>query len=145
MKKIPENKRFKFLYNHLGHFGLSLEQATFQLAEEHIPTYTGGYWDFYLLSHNDLDIPLMVYSTDKEIRMVNPNNFTDLTTSALAASIGIAIVAYNHLGWHLYQTEREATSEKFFNIYEGLRNWALQEDHPTLSNEEQIAIVRYID
>lgn len=140
-----EDERLNFLPSYFGNDFLMLENAMFTKAQKEWDEYSGGMWDFYIVTdHEGNTAPLMVWDTDHEkIHVQVETNFTDLHTTPLAASVALMQVLVNHLGWHRHNKDDEEKAQKYFGYWETLRSWTFTTTD--LSDKEVSAVYSITD
>lgn len=132
-KKITESKRLAFLPKHVGHLCAIFQDRIFATAEAHCKEYDGGYWEFWELSNGGF---YLSWDEDKKLlNVANPLNYFEGKMSVDAFSLGVNLMALNHLSWaHKGKSECRSLVDKFYL----LKDYALE--HP-----ESGEILRFID
>jgi hypothetical protein len=121
--KVPESKRANLLYLAFGKACVRFERLVYLFADQLCSEYTGGFWEFYLLSNGAF---YMTPPDDMEVSAAN--GFTG-RMSADAVGIVVSLYAASALA---------EQSDRGIDAFHRLREFAL--DHP-----ESSAIFRAID
>ena len=121
---VPEDKRQFFLPTNVGtkHM-LAFEFYLYDLAQQQIKDYNGGFWEFYTLDNGAW---YMAPEGEGKVQVVAPNMYSG-EMSRDAAGLALTLIAINHLLWHTYTTDPER-SEKLNAAFYALRDYAAQ--HP---------------
>ena len=129
---VPEGDRVMVSAGFFGdHFPLLVEPYVYTVARDIAEEYTGGYWDFYLLSNSGF---YMSPSPDKRYSVSCPMNFFNGELSADALGIVACLTAYSHLSFCSEQAFARECSRQFHL----LRTFACE-------HEEGTAILSAID
>lgn len=126
--KLTGNMRNIALPRHFRQGMMLVEAQIYHLMGQYCEEYNGGYWEFYSLSNNGF---YMAPTGSESFRLVNAENFSDMTLSGDAAGVAICLMAYSHLSW-------SSPAHVFNSHFHWLREYAL--DHPEASE-----IFRFID
>ena len=131
-KLVPEGDRVTVSARIFGdHFPLLIEPYVYTVARDIADEYTGGYWDFYLLSNSGF---YMSPSPDKRYSVSCPMNFFNGELSADALGIVACLTAYSHLSFCSEQVFARECARQFHL----LRTYACE-------HEEGTAILSAID
>lgn len=116
------------------------ENILFGCADHYMEGYNGGMWESGNIGEGSRgDICLI--PTDGDVRLINANNFTDLTMDRISASTALTIIALNMLIWKIHEMNwGDAVLEKLIDMQDSLKDIA----H---ANKElnQSAIFRFLD
>lgn len=125
--------RTEFLFGHFGRHFLLAERYVYAMARRLMPSYDGGYWEYYTLSNGALYFGL---TGQPRITVESMNGFKQ-EISTDAASIVVALFALGVLLEQLVGVDDDG-AEKVSDYYYGLRAYALE-------NAECDAILKAID
>lgn len=131
---IPDEQRPAFWPQRFGRIPqwIVLEPYIFSWMDRLCADYSGGIWQFYMLSNGGAFMaPEPDEDSDEAWELFNAMNGNGAEMSAEAAGIAVCLMAYSH---HACRTECEAMTEHYYR----LRDYALS--HP-----EHQAIMRIID
>lgn len=93
---VPEDRRLGIAEKYFGvHFPLKLEPVIYGITERMAENYSGGYWNFYLLSNGGF---YMAPSTDDTFNVCCDNQYRG-SLSADALGITACLYAYSHLSF----------------------------------------------
>lgn len=105
------NERLAALPTYVGKAFMAFEGTVFTLADRFVPSYKGGYWDFYKLSNGGFFIAPTGIS-DAPIRVVSAMNFYEGKLSAEAIGVGLSLIALSLVG------QCEAATKTFEALYQ---------------------------
>ena len=125
---VPENERLDF-FPAITRRYIHLEAYSYNLAEKYIADYSGAYYEFVEL-HQDNSLTVRGRFTFSETddgltRLVNPNNYCDVTLSNRAAGIALFMMVYSDYANLLYKSCPDE-SQHFTNLYFQLRDYACE-------------------
>ena len=128
---VPESSRLGITGHMFGtKWPFVVEPAIYKFASMLSEDYTGGYWEFYMLSGGGF---YMAPDANKKFRVSSPNGYEG-EMSGDALGIAACLFAYSNLSFTNDESMATNMSEKFHN----LREYAM--DH-----KEAEAIFRTID
>jgi hypothetical protein len=141
---VKEEDRMQFLpdYFTIQHTP-PMEEAIFRAADLYWKDYSGGYWEFYHITDLKGDkAPLIEIGQTDDIRVVIESNYTDLTTSPLAASTALNLITFNHASWHYaHKGNNIEFAKKLDGYYFSLRDWFFETDELTKTEVQDIIIM----
>lgn len=92
-QRVPEEQRLEIINEYFGeHFPLLIEPTVYAITERIADSYSGGYWDFWLLDNDGF---YMAPAGD-ETYLVNCDNQFTGELSADALGITACLYAYSH-------------------------------------------------
>jgi hypothetical protein len=95
-KIVPESQRMDAADKHFGiRFPLTVEPMIFQFATQLAKSYTGGYWNFHILSNGGF---YMAPKLDESFEVTADNGFSG-TMSAEALGITACLYTYSKLSF----------------------------------------------
>jgi len=104
---VADDERDHFLYRQMGQHFVLFEHAVFSALAQASEDYTGGSWDFFILSNGGF---YMSPCSDLPLRLCCVGNGFDGVLSADAAGIYACAMALSHLSFRLHD---DNTSNKF--------------------------------
>lgn len=117
-KIVPESQRMAAADDHFGiRYPLVVEPIVYQFATQLAVTYSGGYWNFYLLSNGGF---YMAPKLDESFQVTADNGYLG-NMSAEALGITACLYAYSNLSFG-----EGAFGEKCAVHYEHLYAFAMQ-------------------
>ena len=102
------------LVNHFEHY---LNAA----ANDHVEGFVNGVWDEIDLGRNTFALRCPC-DDNARVRLVNPMNYTNLTTDARSAGVALTILALNRLVWALHNGGHGVIAGKVSRIWETVQN-----------------------
>lgn len=129
--EMPEELRIHALPRAFGQAFLVTEQTIYNRANELLPAYRGGYWDFLALSNGGF---YMRPNMQEPVRVSVESNGYDGQMSRDAAGIVCCLFAYSYLSFGLNRPLRQRLAQH----YHLLRDYMLE--HP-----EAVTILSAID
>lgn len=110
---VPEHERLQTLPTHFGRYLTVVENMIYGWTRRLVPTYTGGYWNFYELTNRGF---YMAPDIGKSRVSVPTNDFEgDLTADAIG--ITACLFAYSHGSFQF-------RADTFTNHYHWLREYS---------------------
>lgn len=131
---VPDEQRPAFWPQHFGSIPqwITLEPRIFGWMDRFCADYSGGIWQFYMLSNGGAFMaPEPDEDSDEAWELFNAMNGNGAEMSAEAAGIAVCLMAYSH---HACRTGCEAMTEHYYR----LRDYAI--NHPECN-----AIMHIID
>jgi len=111
-------------------------------AREYIDGYNGGWWDEALSVGTDLYIIRCTCGDAKgNIRLINGNNYCDVTTDVRTAGAALTILTMNHLIWALHEMERMIECEQVSDLWDKIQDASREE----VNNFDVSAILSFTD
>ena len=93
---VPEASRMDIADKHFGiRFPLTVEPMIFQFASQIAPAYSGGYWNFYILSNGGF---FMAPKLDMSFEVIADNGYLG-SMSAEALGVTTCLYAYSNLSF----------------------------------------------
>ena len=148
---VPENSRLDFLPALLGtqfHIYTHYENRMYDVADECLKGYNGGYWYFAKLenTYGLKELGFMYPETDSE-KVVLKGPYEDLEMGPLAAGVSMTIMVLNRLCWSFYNKGEagEEVAEHCNELINALRHWAFSDEDSVFSAEDKTAIFKFTD
>ena len=134
---IPNEERENF-YQHFNNVNLFLlvEANLYNLAQQQVAGYSGGYWDFHYCKKHQC--PFFVLSSDDAMHLSCQTNYFDKDVDTTEGSIALCAVLYNRFCWHFAGKAEQAgafnenyqnLSIMFQNYFYALRDIAIQRNY----------------
>ncbi|WP_193162873.1 antirestriction protein [Enterobacter ludwigii] len=130
--QVTDDNRIGFWPQHFGSIPqwITLEPHIFAWMDRLCADYSGGVWNFYMLSNGGAFMAPESES-DETWSLFNDMNGNSVAMSAEAAGIAVCLMTYSH---HACRTESDAMTEHYYR----LRDYAL-------SHAERNSIMHIID
>lgn len=100
---------------------IQVEKEVVRAADELIPAYDGGHWVSTRINRavNTLVVPTA--DPNDNVRLVNANNSSDVTTDAVSAGVVISMFAVNRAIAWFHRRGEMSVVEELSNVYHALR------------------------
>lgn len=112
---VPDAQRIGMLPKHFGRYFLTVENMIYGFARYLVPTYRGGYWQFYELSNGGFYM-----APDIDASRLCVDNGFDETLSADAIGITVCLFTFSHGSF----VRANASEDVFVRHYHLLREFA---------------------
>ena len=119
---------------------IHLEQFIYQLADQQIEGYNGGMWQLGQ-TVGTMDFVGLPETESGTVR-VRGQNYCDVTTDPLTAGAALSVIAYNLLGWKLYEVDPSGeTTRMLFTLSEDLKYAVLDSDWDDQRKSDFLSII----
>lgn len=102
---------------------IPFERLLFQAADRMVEGYNGGSWDEVALGQNVYGLRCPC-GDNARVRLVNGDNYCDVTTDARTAGCALAQLALNQLLWMLHHNNRHKEAQAMTDLFYKVQNRA---------------------